>query len=92
MHDLLRALPPQDKKKWPNFLDELLYCYNITPHSRTGFTSFKLMFGREARICMDMFVEDSDEENNENWTSMHQRRLHYAYELVKQKLNSAADK
>ena len=92
LHGLLRSLPPEKKSKWPEYLPELLYCYNTTPHSRTGLTPFYLMFGREARMCQNLLLEDSEEEHVDDWVSIHQKRLREAYALVKQRLESAANK
>ena len=43
LHDLLRSLQDNKKKKWPEMLGEITYFYNTSP---TGFTPFYLMFGR----------------------------------------------
>ena len=41
LHDLLRSLPSDKKKKWPMYLQEITYAYNTTPHRSTGyFTCF----------------------------------------------------
>ena len=41
LHDLLRSLPSDKKKKWPMYLQGITYAYNTTPHRSTGyFTCF----------------------------------------------------
>ena len=36
MHSLLKALPPNRKRQWPQHLQELVFMYNCTPNSSTG--------------------------------------------------------
>ena len=74
MHDLLRTVPPCKKRKRPEYLPELLYVYNATPHSLTMYSPHYLMFGREARLPTDLLLgEDEDvDERPIDWLEAHQ--------------------
>jgi transposase InsO family protein len=80
MHGLLRSLPAERKRRWPDFLPELVYAYNATPHSSTGYAPYYLMYGRDAKLPIDFlllgFPEDfSAETGVSEWLSTHQKRL-----------------
>ena len=53
-HNLLRSLPPQQKKHWPRHLGELVFWYNATPHSTTKASPYALLFGREPTLPIDL--------------------------------------
>ena len=50
---LLRVLSVEEKRKWPKHLQRVVYYYNITKHTTTGYSPFQLMFGREERLPID---------------------------------------
>ena len=97
MHDLLRTLPTEAKKRWPDHLADVVFAYNTTPHASTGFTPYYLMFGRDPRLPADNLL-GLDRENSvaandlPEWVAIHQQRLQKAYALVETRLAQANEK
>ena len=82
LHDLLRTLPAEKKKRWPEHLQELCYAYNATQHASTGYSPFYLMFGRDAKLPLDILLpgDNNDEEKGSSpWIAKHQASLREAY-------------
>uniref|UniRef100_A0A3P9LLK5 Gypsy retrotransposon integrase-like protein 1 n=1 Tax=Oryzias latipes TaxID=8090 RepID=A0A3P9LLK5_ORYLA len=52
--NMIRALPPRAKHRWPNALKSLTFAYNCTVHETTGYAPFLLMFGRVPRLPVDV--------------------------------------
>lgn len=52
--NMIRALPPRAKHRWPETLKSLTFAYNCTVHETTGFAPFLLMFGRLPRLPVDV--------------------------------------
>ena len=55
--NMIRALPPKAKQRWPQRLRSLTFSYNATVHETTGFAPFQLMFGRTPRLPVDLMFE-----------------------------------
>ena len=51
---MLGTLDQDNKSRSPEYLSPLVYAYNCTKHSTTGFPPFLLMFGREPRLPIDV--------------------------------------
>ena len=54
--NLLRCLGEEQKQRWPSYLGEATFFYNSTPHSSTGQSPFALMFGRQPRLPLDIYL------------------------------------
>ncbi|MCU7958264.1 MAG: hypothetical protein KZQ67_16930, partial [gamma proteobacterium symbiont of Bathyaustriella thionipta] len=89
MHDRLKTLPPEKKRKWPEYLPELVYIYNCTPHASTGLSPYYLMFGREPRLPIDCMLGrklDQDLETVDDWLEMHQSNMKSSFISAKEQL------
>ncbi len=89
IHDRLRTLPPDQKKKWPEILPELVYAYNCTPHSTTGYSPYYLFFGREPTLPIDHFL-GLDGDTCDEWLTDHHQRLKVAFDLASQRTEKEA--
>jgi hypothetical protein len=96
LHDLLKSLPPQKKRRWAEYLPELLYAYNFTPHGTTGYSPYHLLFGRSPRLPVDLLLgqeEDEPQKQSANeWLTKHQTRLRYAWEKAGEHIRESAEK
>ncbi|CAJ2668337.1 unnamed protein product [Trifolium pratense] len=67
----LRRRLDQNKKKWVEELDNVLWAYRTTPHSTTGETPFRMVYGTEAVIPVEIgepsrrIEQPLDEEQND---------------------------
>ena len=53
---LLQSLPKQQKSCWPWYVPSLVFAYNATPHSITGYQPYELMFGCKAPTICDAWL------------------------------------
>ena len=53
---LMRSLDHEQKTNWPIYLPLLVFSYNTTPHSTTGFQPYKLIFGHKASMPCDNWL------------------------------------
>lgn len=95
LHDLLRSLPPEKKKRWPQHLPQVLFAYNTTAHSSTGYSPYELMFGRKPHLPIDSLLgvpeEEEPAESLDDWVKEHQARLRSTYRFAQQHLEKAAE-
>lgn len=84
--DMLGTLEPKEKRNWSKHIAHLVHAYNCTPNEATGFSPYYLMFGREARMPVDLcFGTSSDNTCKETYLKYvadMRRDLKAAYELA----------
>lgn len=85
LHDLLRTLPPEKKRKWTEHLAELVYAYNVTPHSSTGYSPYHLLFGIQPHLPIDALLgQEPDAVSGQDWLNAHKERLLDAHVRAKE--------
>lgn len=96
LHDLLRKLPPAQKRNWPRHLSQVIYAYNTTAHHVTGMTPYNMMFGCDPRPPVDFLLWRGFAENGGggtgDWVQSYQESLRVAHSHVRQQLQAKAEK
>lgn len=92
MHDLLRTLSLEQKKRWHQHLPEVVQAYNTTPHCTTGFSPYFLLFGREATLPIDVRLGRASPVavGEVDWVRQHRDRLQQAHRLAAERMKNAA--
>ena len=60
MVGLLTSLSKEQKDNWPLHLPSLVFAYNATLHSTTGYQPYELMFGHKAPTICDAWLRLAD--------------------------------
>lgn len=95
MHDLLRTLPMDMKRRWPEHLPQLVFSYNTAVHQTTGDSPYYLMFGQDPQLPVDFLLGRVQEPRHGHaceWVREHQRRLNLAFHNAKERMQAAASK
>lgn len=50
---MIRSMDPTERRNWPEMIAYLVFIYNTTPHRSTGYSPYRLMYGREPCIPVD---------------------------------------
>ncbi len=51
---MLGTLDPAEKSRWSQHVNRLVHAYNCTKNDATGHSPYYLLFGREARLPVDL--------------------------------------
>lgn len=94
------TFPLKKKREWQEFLPELVFAYNCTPHSTTGYSPYYLFFSREPTLAVDHLFSQSalgqqailksGSVNTEEWISQHRERLEQAFRLSSERTEKEA--
>lgn len=89
---MLATLGQEKKRSWSQHIPYVVHAYNSTKCDSTGFSPYLLMFGREARLpvdlCFGTAVDGAGERHHSRYVEKLKKDLQTAYELA----SKSADK
>ena len=50
----------QNQRQWDEYIPKIMYAFNSTPHTATGFSPGYLLFGRELELPLDLLASQHD--------------------------------
>ena len=83
---LLNTLGAEDQMRWKDKLPALVQAYNNTVHCSTGLTPYFVLFGRHARLPIDLCVDvvpPQERQTLAGWVDGYHRTLVDAYDRVR---------
>ncbi|XP_060799313.1 retrovirus-related Pol polyprotein from transposon opus isoform X1 [Neoarius graeffei] len=84
--DMLGTLESHQKSKWSQHIAHLVHAYNCTPNEATGYSPYFLMFGREARlpvdVCFGVSSDDTSFASHLKYVAKMKEELQAAYQLA----------
>lgn len=88
---MLGTLRDDQKENWDQHVAELVQAYNNTLHPSTGYSPYFLMFGRHAKLPMDVMLGRGDEFSGTagSWVHHHHKRLATAYNQARKQVQKA---
>ena len=93
LNAMLAKVINDNQKNWSEWIQYIVFCYNSTTHSATGFSPFFIFTGREPLWNVDFLLANSPEGATSlpQYVAMVTERLAKASEIVRCHLKSAAD-
>ena len=80
---MLRTLGENQKSRWKDHLNKLVHAYNCARNTTTGYSPFFLMFGREARLPIDLLL--GNDEPATDFAKHWQKGMREAYQIVRER-------
>ncbi|KAF0096477.1 MAG: hypothetical protein FD144_5878, partial [Rhodospirillaceae bacterium] len=88
-HGLAKTLNERQLEKWDSALPSVVFAYNTSTHTTTGFTPQLLMMGSEARVPSEVLIGSPDLEKTPAAFAYHRvKKLELAYAAVRENLTT----
>ena len=93
LNSLLAKVVAENQRDWSEYVSYVVFCYNATEHSSTGFSPHLVMTGQQPRWNIDLLLADRpyDQFSVPQYTADLVEKLDYVHQLVRDHLEQAAD-
>jgi hypothetical protein len=91
--NMLSSYTRDKQNMWSGFLPYIVFAYNTSVHSSTGFTPYRLLHGREAVIGSEALLRTRDEHEHVDYPTyikQIQHNMATANDLISQRVQQAA--
>ncbi|VDI25057.1 Hypothetical predicted protein [Mytilus galloprovincialis] len=94
--DMISKYVRTDQRDWDRWIDFVAMAYNSTPHQSTEISPFRMIFGEEMRMPLDVILAEELCENGSELVSEHdhvmklQDKLKTIHEIARVSLGTAA--
>ena len=94
LNSMLAKVIKDNQRDWPEWVSYVVFCYNATVHSATGFPPFLVFTGRQPLWNVDLLLSQAENETKASipdFTAKVVDRLERVSKLVRENLKVAAD-
>jgi hypothetical protein len=92
-NDARTTLQTDHKLNWPEYIQQLTFMYNCTPHSSTGFSPYELFFCRAPYFPIDSILGlqlSSSVISQEEWLTKHRLKMKEMYDRAMSRIRHKA--
>ena len=92
--NMMSSYTQETQTGWANYLPFVVFAYNTSVHAATGFTPYRLLYGREAVIGSEAALVQNGVEIAQSYPTYLQRMhkdMVSAHQLIEQRVHQAAD-
>ncbi|PIK36531.1 putative transposon Ty3-I Gag-Pol polyprotein [Apostichopus japonicus] len=83
---MIRSIDPSKRRQWPEMLNHLTFVYNATPHSATGISPFRMLYGRDPFTPLDQLLSKVRDDWQEDYIVAQAEALREAHEIAKKRM------
>ena len=92
--EMLGTLEQDKKADWKTHVAPLVHIYNCTKHDTTGYSPYFLLFGREPRLPIDVFLPSHEANHEVTYTGYIadlRKRMKHVHELVEARMKKSGE-